>query len=84
MWKQPSYAVGCVARCSRYQRDNEPTAAPLPVPAGKRDTGLLSSKRLLTTSQQVDRVIEYVPGQYAIGIKNVTVRATRHFFQILL
>jgi hypothetical protein len=24
---------------------------------------------------QVDRIIEYVPGKYAIGIKNVTVRA---------
>jgi len=23
----------------------------------------------------VDRIIEYVPGKYAIGIKNVTVRA---------
>jgi hypothetical protein len=25
----------------------------------------------------VDRIIEYVPGKYAIGIKNVTVRSRR-------
>ncbi len=29
---------------------------------------------------QVDRIIEYVPGKYAIGIKNVTVRARLAWF----
>ncbi len=36
-----------------------------------------AARALPAALPQVDRIIEYVPGKYAIGIKNVTARAPR-------
>jgi len=44
------------------------------VAPGQRQRADARRRRAALARRQVDRIIEYVPGKYAIGIKNVTVR----------
>ena len=48
-----------------------------PRPAGAASPRTSSASLVARACCQVDRIVEWVPGQYAIGIKNVTVSLTR-------
>ena len=45
-------------------------------PLGTAPTRAARASLVPRACRQVDRIVEWVPGQYAIGIKNVTVRLT--------